>query len=544
MTRTFPKFGYNPVTGEWNDSLTGEFLWSNVNVSEAVPDVMTPSTWSLWWIFHYETNPVQFPGNYPLCGNLAGRPYINLSLLASLFHAIGRDFRKELQGDMIGSAPAGLDIPFLPFSAFQVYRTVLPGSLKAHWRISRAQGQIPNFVATMPAWCQTTSQTIQDCRGASALLALWQENLRPVIVHTCRLLRSVTMLMAEPGTKLRLELANLVGEADANALLSNLSGDSAALESLGPLVGLAKVRDGKLNRADYLARYGHRGPHEMELFAPDANDDPAWFEKQLAEFTRSAVDVEALRAKQRAEQSAAWERFATKFPGKVKAIRRELDIVAAAAKNREAVRSEVTRVTRLLRRFLLRAGELTGLAEGIFFLSLDEMVGVLAGHKAFVNRIPARREIYARYCALPPYPPIIIGRFDPFQWAADPNRRSDIFDSRQPKSTPQTAKISGFAGAAGVVDGLVRRIDRVEDGNQLQPGEILVTVTTNVGWTPLFPRLAAIVTDVGAPLSHAAIVARELGLPAVVGCGNATMLLKTGDRVRVDGGAGTVELLG
>ena len=87
-------------------------------------------------------------------------------------------------------------------------------------------------------------------------------------------------------------------------------------------------------------------------------------------------------------------------------------------------------------------------------------------------------------------------------------------------------------------------MDKPEDGSQLQAGEILVTVTTNVGWTPLFPRLAAIVTDVGAPLSHAAIVARELGIPAVVGCGNATMRLKTGDRVRVDGGRGTVEILG
>jgi pyruvate,water dikinase len=83
----------------------------------------------------------------------------------------------------------------------------------------------------------------------------------------------------------------------------------------------------------------------------------------------------------------------------------------------------------------------------------------------------------------------------------------------------------------------------VEEGDQLQPGEILVTVTTNIGWTPLFPHSAAIVTDVGAPLSHAAIVARELGIPAVVGCGNATMRLHTGDRVLVDGGRGIVEIL-
>ena len=83
-----------------------------------------------------------------------------------------------------------------------------------------------------------------------------------------------------------------------------------------------------------------------------------------------------------------------------------------------------------------------------------------------------------------------------------------------------------------------------DEGESLRPGEILVTTVTNVGWTPLFPRAAAVVTDVGAPLSHAAIVARELGIPAVVGTGNATSVLKTGDRVRVDGSRGTVEVLG
>lgn len=71
----------------------------------------------------------------------------------------------------------------------------------------------------------------------------------------------------------------------------------------------------------------------------------------------------------------------------------------------------------------------------------------------------------------------------------------------------------------------------------------MVTAKTNVGWTPLFPVAAAIITDVGAPLSHAAIVARELGIPAVVGCGNATERLRTGDRVIVDGGRGLVKII-
>jgi pyruvate,water dikinase len=106
-----------------------------------------------------------------------------------------------------------------------------------------------------------------------------------------------------------------------------------------------------------------------------------------------------------------------------------------------------------------------------------------------------------------------------------------------------TDMLKGHPGAAGSVKGLVRVIHQFEDANQLLPGEILVTTTTNIGWTPVFPKASAIVTDVGAPLSHAAIVAREMGIPSVVGCGDATIRLKTGDKVKVDGGQGTVEIL-
>jgi phosphoenolpyruvate synthase/pyruvate phosphate dikinase len=132
------------------------------------------------------------------------------------------------------------------------------------------------------------------------------------------------------------------------------------------------------------------------------------------------------------------------------------------------------------------------------------------------------------------------------QWAANPDRRSDYYDSHLADRFPvpgQPAIVRGLPGSAGCAEGLVRRLDRPEDGAELRPGEILVTARTNVGWTLLFPRAAAVVTDVGAPLSHAAIVARELGIPAVVGCGDASARLRTGDRVRVDGGRGLVEIL-
>ncbi len=425
MEKIFPKFGYNSVTGDWNDSLSGEFLWSNVNVSEAVPDVMTPSTWSLWWIHHYEANPFEFPGDYRFCGNICGRPYLNLSLIFSVYRAIGKDARKELQADAIGSAPLEFDIPTIRFSAFQVLRTMLPGMLRAQAQASHAQKVASEFLATMPDWCRSTRKTIQECLDAQNLLALWHAEIKSTVLRACQVLRNVTMNMADPATKLRQDLADLVGEADANAILSNLAGPGADLESLGPLLGLAKVRDGKMSGAEYLERYGHRGPHEMELFAPGAEDDPAWLEKRLAEFDRSKADVGDLLEKQRVEALAAWRRFETRFPKKVKAIRLTLDRVSAAARSREAVRSEVTRVTRLIRAFLLQAGTLTGIGEDVFFLSLDELVDVLAGNRISMAQCAVRRSAYQKYSLLPPYPAIIIGRFDPFHWAADPQQRSD-----------------------------------------------------------------------------------------------------------------------
>ena len=202
----------------------------------------------------------------------------------------------------------------------------------------------------------------------------------------------------------------------------------------------------------------------------------------------------------------------------------------------------------LLRQFYLRAATLLSIDDDVFFLAYEELLEVLKGTPLDPVQISRRRQHHERLGQLPAYPGIIVGRFDPFAWAADPERRLDIVDTRPDGAVLAPAssdpnQLSGFPGAVGEVEGVVRRLDRPEDGHLLQPGEILVASTTNVGWTPLFPRAGAIVTDVGAPLSHAAIVARELGIPAVVGTGDATRRLKNGDRVLVNGGAGWVRRL-
>ncbi len=540
--RAFPTLGYNPATGQWNDSLAADYLWCNVNVAEAVPDVMTPSTWSLWWIFHVETNPFQFPGEPTVCGNICGRPYLNISLLYSAYQALGRDARKQLEGGITASTPYNVDIPAIPFSRRAVVAALVPGVLRAHLQAARDRRALPAFLRRMPAWCRTTRQAIGQLDDSAPLLLLWESSLRPAVVRACRMLRSATMSLSEPATELQKHLSALVGEDETSALLSGVSGASASLESLGPLLCLARLRDGLMTRAEYIERYGHRGPHEMELYAAGLDEDPGLLDLALEGASASTADLEARLARQQNEQAAAWQRFQARDPRPAAATRRALDRIARLAREREAVRSEVTRLARLVRCFLLRAGQRTGLGDGVFFLALDETTALLHGDRSATLYIPARRKAYLQVAALPPYPSIIVGAFDPLRWVADPKRRSDFFDSRQ--AAPATsARVQGMAGSAGCAEGLVRRIDRVEEAQQVLPGEILVTTTTNIGWTPIFPRLAAIVTDVGAPLSHAAIVAREVGIPAVVGCGNASMLLRTGMRVRVDGGLGTVEIL-
>jgi pyruvate, water dikinase len=103
--------------------------------------------------------------------------------------------------------------------------------------------------------------------------------------------------------------------------------------------------------------------------------------------------------------------------------------------------------------------------------------------------------------------------------------------------------LSGFAGSPGVVEGTARVLATVDQLGELEPGEILVAPVTSPSWTPVFGKIAATVSDIGGIMSHAAIVSREYGLPAVVGTGDATRRIKTGDRLRVDGGSGTVTIL-
>jgi rifampicin phosphotransferase len=527
----------------WNDSLAGDYLWSNGNLGEAFPDVMTPATWSfIELLMPRMTFPPSLPG-YRGYGRIGGRFYANVSMSISLEALAGIPPRRfvALFGPVLGKLPPVEEIPRPRLPRGKAIRLMVPAGVAMLRRIRASQKRMPQFLADAPGRCEQLRAEIGQITDATVLASLWPQQVRPLIEEAFGMLAAATFhgtaLLSIPG-----KLATLVGGADSALLLSGQQAQGGLLTSLGPVVGLARLARGEIDRDTFARQYGHRGPQEVELSIPRPAEDPAWIDDQLTALHDTARDADTLLAHQEAARAAAWERLVRRDPKKAAAARKLIARWASIAHDREAVRSEVARSAWVARAWVRRAGELTGHGDGLFFLALPETFGLLRGDPAPLAKVPARRAAYETYRALPPYPALIRGRFDPVRWAADPNRRSDYYDERAQTTKPDDT-ITGFPGAAGVVDGIARVLRTPEDATQLGDREILVTTVTNIGWTPIFPRAAAVVTDVGAPLSHAAIVARELGIPAVVGCGNATMRLHSGDRVRVDGSGGTVEVL-
>ncbi|MEO7295868.1 MAG: PEP/pyruvate-binding domain-containing protein [Candidatus Limnocylindria bacterium] len=195
----------------------------------------------------------------------------------------------------------------------------------------------------------------------------------------------------------------------------------------------------------------------------------------------------------------------------------------------------------VMRRAVLRIGEALVVrgaiadSDDVFFLSRDEALSALSDGasepRVDTTARRARREEQARLV-----PPPMVGRLNPFlrrAWEAAPAMMGAV--------RSEFAITSGVPASSGRATGLVRVVRGPQDFDQLLPGEILVAPLTAPAWTPLFSRAAAVVTDVGSAAAHASIIAREYGIPAVVGCGDATSRLRTGMRVTVDGSTGNVE---
>ncbi|HEX6461052.1 MAG TPA: PEP-utilizing enzyme [Thermoleophilaceae bacterium] len=197
-------------------------------------------------------------------------------------------------------------------------------------------------------------------------------------------------------------------------------------------------------------------------------------------------------------------------------------------------------------------------AEDIFQLgrhevmsALDELVlcwatgGAPRGPSFWPPIVERRKELLARLGdwtpppALGVAPEVVTDPMTIMLWGVTTQRVQEWARSQDPAAT----EVVGAPASPGTIEGPARVIRTIDELADVREGEILVTGSTSPAWAPIFSKIKATVTDVGGVMSHAAIVCREYGLPAVVGTGRATSLIRTGQMIRVDGSAGVVSIV-
>jgi rifampicin phosphotransferase len=282
--------------------------------------------------------------------------------------------------------------------------------------------------------------------------------------------------------------------------------------------------------AGFLRAHGHRGYRELCLRDPSWGDDPL----PLIQSMQAAVHGRLVTGGHRQLHSSEinWGELS-------RDLRWLLPKAHNAIRRRERTKSQLVDLAhrfkqgfRHLGALLVSEGRLPD-ADLVNFFSVAELPEFIAHADsaqltgAAVAEAQARREALAFQQKLE-FPEISVGMPQPLE--------------------PQTVEaadgvLQGRPASAGIVEGSARVAHNLAEAAALQPGEILITPITDIGWTPYFSLIGGLVTDLGSSVSHGAVIAREYGLPCVVNTRQGTRVFQTGDRVRLDGNSGTISLL-
>jgi phosphohistidine swiveling domain-containing protein len=546
------------------------WIWSNVNVGEALPGVATPLTWSIAAAFSdlgfrraFGALGCDVPSGLQLVGNFHGRIYLNLTnfmRVARQVPLLGARTLIEFGGgggadEIERQVPPGSWLPFLVKLPATGLRFVAENTgLDA--RIDRFES---DFVRE-----RQHIQTLQFSSLSHAELDELFATLLGVLDRTGAIMLTCASGYLSSIVGLRIALRTLVGN-DADRFERELLSGITDLESAAPgitLVHIAEIArndapardillhhdpneltldslpEGPTRRAfaSLLRAHGYRCPREAELATPRWREAPGTLFAALRSYL-TQTDDSPLRRVDRQSQTrteAEAELLRRTTPVARALTRHALQRAWRFARLRERMRARVTEVLGFFRMAALEASRRMADVspqcgtDAAFFLSIDEVRAWLRGQLGEVAPvIAARRAQVARDRARPDPPATFVG-------------------SPPAATVPNISmgdRWNGVAASPGVVTGVVRVLRDPVDGASLKPGEVLVTSVADVGWTPFFLTAAAVVTELGGALSHAALVAREYGVPAVVNVSGVTRALRTGDRVRVNGDQGTVERL-
>jgi rifampicin phosphotransferase len=554
-------------------------VWSSANVGEALPGVATPFTWSVAGAYSeagfrkaFGTLGCTVPRHARLVGNVHGRFYLNLSEFMRIAAQVPwLDPRTLVElGGGAGGEELALQVRDVSRKRF-IARLPITAT-----RLLREQLRIDEHVTRFEADAE------RACRDHHALdLAILPDDA------VGRKMRDVQALLEKTGDVMltcassalgtHLVLKSLLARVEplgAERLAHDLTRGIRDLESARPAIGMMRivnlarrepearavleqegatveaVPEGPTRRAlmSFLDLYGDRAIREAELSTPRWKEDPRPVLAMVRSALRGATrETEPQLARAKAAADDEMHRLVPRLNLVEQTLVRHLVARAQkAARLRERMRTWVTRVLGMLRdvaldadRRLLRlvpelAADWSQRRQGssplasihtVFFLTVDEIVNALrASRTDLAPLVRARSAELARDQARPDPPATFIGTPPPVQL---PPSGGDV--------------LRGTGASSGLVEGRARVLLSASQMSELEPGEILVVHTTDVGWTPLFCIAAGVVTELGGPLSHAAVVARELGVPSVVNVESVTRALRTGDRVRLDGDRGIVE---
>ncbi len=326
----------------------------------------------------------------------------------------------------------------------------------------------------------------------------------------------------------------------------------AGVEGLADRLAASSSADATAFRAafeGFLYDFGSRGPNEWDTARPTWETRPALAlsaidRMRLAPDSADPAPHQRTLAVER-EKAVAEVRGILEAAGLDEATKTQFEMAYACAAvwlpGRERTKTNCIRFTqearvpmRELGRRMVERGHFDEV-EDFAFIFIDEYPAFFADPGSFRAAIAERK---AQWDELAACEPEFVFNGVPNFPAGWVRRDAVVFDQL---STGES--IQGISGCLGVAEGIARVVLDSNDPTALGPGDVLVAPATDPSWTPLFVPAAAVVVDVGAPLSHAVIVSRELGIPCVISATGATKRIRDGDRVRVDGNTGVVTVL-
>jgi len=511
--------------------------WTTANIGEAMPDVLSPMCWSFWGpnmeagarLAYYDFGllpkgdlGVPCDPNELLVSYFYGRPAMNLDRLRSLFDPIPGMTADDFERDVCGRVRDGL--PPIPKSP----QTTLKVIARAPAGMARAGRQVRRLAAEQRAWWEGA---VHDGGGLDDPRRLLKESAARFREAFRAHVRARFVLMS-----FHAQLTKLAEAAGRAELVVRLLAGLGGVTETDVADDLWLVGAGRLSLPDFIRRHGFHGPLEGNVAGASWREDPSAVLPLAKAMAARPADQ---RPRQREAAAVAARRAAMdELRAALPRTRRSSVGLLCTAAARSVRTTEVGKAAflmgldggrasaRALGRQLRDAGRLDDVDDA-FYLTIDELLRPLPDNVTELVRFRRdRRAEYRRY----ELPLTFTGVPEPTVRVEDlGGAAGDV--------------LTGVAGAPGTVEGTARVVVDPFDAEPLEAGEVLVCRFTDPSWAPLFSLADALVIDIGAAASHGAIVARELGVPCVIGTGDGTRRIRTGDRLRVDGSAGRVEIL-